>query len=93
MCGIVAYIGDKEAYPLLIKGLKRLEYRGYDSAGVALMNGTVNIYKKKGKVQELVNHALIERDTRPITNNPDREAIVGHFITEKGRKLLEGEEV
>lgn len=57
MCGIVAYIGEKEAYPLLIKGLKRLEYRGYDSAGVALLNGDVNIYKKKGKVQELVNHA------------------------------------
>ncbi|MCH2082263.1 MAG: glutamine--fructose-6-phosphate transaminase (isomerizing) [Saprospiraceae bacterium] len=57
MCGIVAYIGEKEAYPLLIKGLKRLEYRGYDSAGVALLNGDVNVYKKKGKVQELVNHA------------------------------------
>jgi glutamine---fructose-6-phosphate transaminase (isomerizing) len=53
MCGIVAYIGDKEAYPIIIKGLKRLEYRGYDSAGVALMNGDLNIYKKKGKVSDL----------------------------------------
>lgn len=53
MCGIVAYIGDKEAYPIIIKGLKRLEYRGYDSSGVALMNGDLNIYKKKGKVSEL----------------------------------------
>jgi len=43
--------------------------------------------------EELVSHSLIERDTRPITNRPDREAIVGHFITEKGRKLLEDEEV
>lgn len=53
MCGIVAYIGHREAYPILIKGLKRLEYRGYDSAGVALLNGSLNIYKKKGKVADL----------------------------------------
>ena len=53
MCGIVAYIGKKEAFPVLLKGLKRLEYRGYDSAGVALLNGGLNIYKKKGKVQDL----------------------------------------
>ena len=53
MCGIVGYIGSKDAYPILIKGLKRLEYRGYDSAGVALLNGETAIYKKKGKVQDL----------------------------------------
>ncbi len=53
MCGIVAYIGKREAYPILIKGLKRLEYRGYDSAGIALLNGSLNIYKKKGKVSDL----------------------------------------
>jgi len=53
MCGIVAYIGHREAYPILIKGLKRLEYRGYDSAGVALLNGSLNIFKKKGKVADL----------------------------------------
>jgi glucosamine--fructose-6-phosphate aminotransferase (isomerizing) len=53
MCGIVAYIGSREAYPILIKGLKRLEYRGYDSSGVALLNGSLNIYKKKGKVADL----------------------------------------
>ena len=45
MCGIVAYIGAKQAYPILIKGLQRLEYRGYDSAGVALLNGDLSIYK------------------------------------------------
>jgi len=53
MCGIVAYIGVRDAYPILIKGLKRLEYRGYDSSGVALLNGDTTIYKKKGKVSEL----------------------------------------
>lgn len=57
MCGIVGYIGKKEAYPILIKGLKRLEYRGYDSAGVALINcdKQLNVYKAKGKVSELEN--------------------------------------
>jgi glutamine---fructose-6-phosphate transaminase (isomerizing) len=57
MCGIVAYIGKKQAYPILIKGLQRLEYRGYDSSGVALLNDTLNVYKKKGKVSELVEFA------------------------------------
>jgi glucosamine--fructose-6-phosphate aminotransferase (isomerizing) len=53
MCGIVAYIGPREAYPIILKGLKRLEYRGYDSAGVALLNGSVKVYKKKGRVADL----------------------------------------
>ena len=53
ICVIVAYIGHRQACPIIIKGLKRLEYRGYDSAGVALINGGLNVYKKKGKVSEL----------------------------------------
>lgn len=58
MCGIVAYIGQKEAYPIIIKGLKRLEYRGYDSAGIALYNEDgLNIYKKQGKVANLEEYA------------------------------------
>ena len=58
MCGIVGYIGEKQAYPILINGLKRLEYRGYDSAGIALLNNKVNIYKKQGKVADLEKHVL-----------------------------------
>jgi glucosamine--fructose-6-phosphate aminotransferase (isomerizing) len=57
MCGIVAYVGQQEALPIIIKGLKRLEYRGYDSAGVALLDDKgLSIYKKKGKVSELEKH-------------------------------------
>jgi glucosamine--fructose-6-phosphate aminotransferase (isomerizing) len=67
MCGIVAYIGKKEAFPILIKGLKRLEYRGYDSAGIALLNGNMHIYKKAGKVSELEN----------FTNGQDVTATMG----------------
>jgi glucosamine--fructose-6-phosphate aminotransferase (isomerizing) len=55
MCGIVAYIGHREACPIILKGLKRLEYRGYDSAGIALLNNGLHVYKKKGKVTDLEN--------------------------------------
>jgi len=58
MCGIVAYIGEKEAFPIVLKGLKRLEYRGYDSSGIAINNNhNLNLLKKQGKVAELEKHA------------------------------------
>ena len=53
MCGIVAYVGSKQAYPILVKGLQRLEYRGYDSAGVSILNSGLQVYKCKGKVSDL----------------------------------------
>ena len=56
MCGIVGYIGEKEAFPILMKGLHRLEYRGYDSSGVALCNDEIKLYKKKGKIKELESY-------------------------------------
>ncbi len=68
MCGIVGYIGEKEAWPIIIKGLRRLEYRGYDSAGIAINNGiNINIYKKAGKVADLEN----------FTENADRKGNIG----------------
>jgi glutamine---fructose-6-phosphate transaminase (isomerizing) len=68
MCGIVAYIGHREAYPIVIKGLKRLEYRGYDSAGVALLNDKKEFltYKKSGKVSDL-EASVGDRDTHAFT--------------------------
>ena len=63
MCGIVAYIGSKDAYPIILKGLKRLEYRGYDSAGIALINHRLNVYKKKGMVADL-EASLIGKDIK-----------------------------
>jgi glutamine---fructose-6-phosphate transaminase (isomerizing) len=66
MCGIVGYTGPKEAYPVIIKGLKRLEYRGYDSTGVALQNGGLKVYKKKGRVAELED-SIVGKDLHANT--------------------------
>ncbi len=66
MCGIVGYTGPREAYPVILKGLKRLEYRGYDSSGVALVNTSLKVYKKKGKVQEL-EESVVGKDMHAHT--------------------------
>ncbi len=66
MCGIVGYTGPREAYPIVISGLKRLEYRGYDSTGVALLDGKLKVYKKKGRVADLEN-AVIGKDLHANT--------------------------
>jgi glutamine---fructose-6-phosphate transaminase (isomerizing) len=69
MCGIVAYIGKKQAYPVILKGLKRLEYRGYDSAGIALLNeGEINLYKRQGKVSNLEEYACCVQHRRTFRN-------------------------
>lgn len=60
MCGIVGYIGDKNVYPILIQGLQRLEYRGYDSAGLAIYNDSLHVYKCKGRVSDLEKHVATE---------------------------------
>ena len=84
MCGIVGYIGKKEAYPILIKGLKRLEYRGYDSAGVALINENLNlnVYKAKGKVADLERVAETKDTTGHVGIAHTRWATHGEPCTE-----------
>ncbi len=72
MCGIVAYIGKQQAYPLIIDGLKKLEYRGYDSTGVAILEQGISVFKKKGKVQDLENFINTE------TKNTNGTLGMGH---------------
>ncbi len=94
MCGIVGYIGKQDAFPIIINGLKRLEYRGYDSAGVALLNGSLNIYKCKGKVNDLIQFTKGKKlegtigigHTRWATHGPPND-INAHPHTGKSDKL------
>jgi len=67
MCGIVGYLGNKQAYPILVKGLKRLEYRGYDSSGIAVLNGKgIEIFKKQGKVSQMESLVSTESPTAKL---------------------------
>jgi len=77
MCGIVGYIGLKQVYPIIINGLKRLEYRGYDSAGIAIVNGETRVYKKAGKVLDLENFTEHDKVTGTIGMGHTRWATHG----------------
>lgn len=96
MCGIVAYIGNREAYPIILKGLKRLEYRGYDSAGVAILNGGLKVHKKKGRVAELED-SLVGKDmhansgighTRWATHGEPSDRNAHPHISENGKLAM-----
>lgn len=96
MCGIVAYIGNREAYPIILKGLKRLEYRGYDSAGVAILNGGLKVHKKKGRVAELED-SLLGKDmhansgighTRWATHGEPSDRNAHPHISENGKLAM-----
>jgi glutamine---fructose-6-phosphate transaminase (isomerizing) len=63
MCGIVGYVGPEEALPIVLEGLRRLEYRGYDSAGVAVLDGSMTVVKRAGKLVEL--EGALDRDGHP----------------------------
>ncbi len=95
MCGIVAYIGHREAYPILIKGLKRLEYRGYDSAGIALIDEELTVYKTKGKVSDLENsiHGSIKGSlgighTRWATHGEPNDVNAHPHLSQDGKLAL-----
>ena len=93
MCGIVAYIGKKEAYPIVLKGLKRLEYRGYDSSGIALLKeGEIKLFKKEGKVSNLEDFAAKHDSTgtrgightRWATHGPPNDKNAHPHLSEAG---------
>jgi glucosamine--fructose-6-phosphate aminotransferase (isomerizing) len=97
MCGIVGYVGPRQAYPILIKGLKRLEYRGYDSAGVAILKDQINLYKHKGKVSDLedfIDGKTLEgtigmAHTRWATHGePNNENAHPHFSQSKSLAII-----
>lgn len=90
MCGIVAYVGDKQAYPVIIKGLKRLEYRGYDSAGVALINNGIQLFKKKGKVSKLEEYVQDKNTESTIGIGHTRWATHGPPNDENAHPHLSG---
>lgn len=97
MCGIIGYIGHRQAYPILIKGLHRLEYRGYDSTGIALLNGDIKIYKQAGKVSSLEGHCATQDTAGTVGIGHTRWATHGapndrnahpHFSPSKGLAII-----
>jgi len=96
MCGIVGYIGSREALPVILKGLKRLEYRGYDSAGIAIINAGLKVYKKKGRVADL-EEELLGKDlhghlgighTRWATHGEPSDANAHPHVSQSGRLAM-----
>ena len=80
MCGITGYIGHRDAYPIIIQGLQRLEYRGYDSAGVVLYDGkNINLSKTKGKVSDLQKKAELEISIEGKIDGAEKEKILNWF--------------
>lgn len=96
MCGIMAYIGNKEAYPIIMDGLKKMEYRGYDSAGVAIMNGSLSLLKKEGKVKFLEDFAIGQKTngnlalghTRWATHGVPSDANAHPHKSQSGRLVM-----
>ncbi len=95
MCGIFGYIGPHQAAPLLVEGLRRLEYRGYDSTGIAVKNGEVTIHKKVGKVQELrsilpssIKGHIGIAHTRWATHGAPNDVNAHPHLASKGRVAL-----
>lgn len=96
MCGIMGYIGKNDGYPVVIDGLKKLEYRGYDSAGVAIMNGSLNIYKKQGKVKQLeaftqtkkTNGNIALGHTRWATHGEPSDENAHPHLSQSGRLVM-----
>ena len=96
MCGIVGYVGNRAAYPIIIQGLKRLEYRGYDSAGVALLNSGLQLTKTKGKVSDLEIKAQQNNrsgtlgigHTRWATHGPPNDMNAHPHTSNSGRLVL-----
>ena len=93
MCGIVAYVGHKAAYPIVLKGLKRLEYRGYDSSGIAIIDENIKVHKKKGKVAELedalmgkkINATIGIGHTRWATHGEPNDTNAHPHLSKSGR--------
>jgi len=88
MCGIVAYLGEKNAYEVVIKGLQRLEYRGYDSSGVAIhKDKSVNIYKQKGKVQDLIDFAKVKKAYTILLSKKNLEDLLELWVDQVQENL------
>ena len=86
MCGIIAYVGNRDAMPILVKGLNRLEYRGYDSSGIAILNGSIQVHKTIGRIQDLESIIPKHIDINTITQEVLDDA--ADILNNLPRKIL-----